>query len=143
MITRWPLYLQPHVLFKKEEEGKGNVFIREARTCSETSVRLLFVCQRPELILWAPLTVRESERADISSNHFGIISKTEVFMVRRSNMDIMQVASSLCYIQHTINPPQIVLACRRHSISVQLDSSIMMPFCSRSPHLLLQEEPPN
>lgn len=87
---------------------KGNAFNRKAKPHPEISMRLLFMCPRPELFLRTPLAVRESERANVSLGHLGIISKTGVVLLKRRNMDIVSAAGSLCGRQHS-NTQQLVL----------------------------------
>ena len=58
---------------RRKREGNGNSFTRKAKTLPEISVRLHFMCPRLERFSWPPLTVRESQRKDISVGHFGTI----------------------------------------------------------------------
>lgn len=100
---------------RKKEEGKDNAFIRKAITCPEISMRLLFMCHSPELSSWPLLIVKESERADISGDHFGVISKTDVLIVKRRSMDSSQ--QPLLHLAHN-KLSTVGISCRRHSVFV-------------------------
>lgn len=92
MIARWPLHLHPHIQFRKKKEGRKNervIPLSGKQKLAQKSFRLLFMCPRPEFFLWPPMTVRESERANISVGHFGIRSKIGVLIVKRRSTDIV------------------------------------------------------
>ena len=58
---------------EEEREKEMVIPLPGKQKLSQKSVRLHFMCPRLERFSWPPLTVRESQRKDISVGHFGTI----------------------------------------------------------------------
>lgn len=85
MVTRWPLYLWPHVQFRKKKKDERRVMPlsgKQKLTLKSLSDFCLHV--KGQNFSFGSPDVRESERANISVGHFAIISTIGVLIVERS-----------------------------------------------------------